>query len=226
MSRVLIGIVGYYPFIRGYPLGPGLMERLQAGPWPDGISIREMNWGPIAIVQDFQASADKFDRVILVGAVDRGLAPGTVSVRRWAGGAMDPLAVQRRVFEAVTGVISLDNLLIIGAHFGVWPAEVFTVEVQFAEDSLSDLVLAEIEVDRQSGQMAVIGEKPLTPGNERIVQRLVEATRHIALGGARAAPGVLAMTADELTPVAAVCHHQFIDDCQDPRQPDRLEQAR
>ena len=81
--RTIIGIVGYYQFIRGYPLGPELMSRLQAGPWPDGIDIREMNWGPIAIVQDFQAMAEKPDRVVLVGAVDRGLEPGTVSRRRW-----------------------------------------------------------------------------------------------------------------------------------------------
>ena len=57
MARVLIGIVGYYQFIRGYALGPELMARLQEDPWPDAVSIKEMNWGPIAIVQDFQASA-------------------------------------------------------------------------------------------------------------------------------------------------------------------------
>lgn len=217
MARVVIGIVGYYQFIRGYPLGPELMARLQAGPWPDEVSIKEMNWGPIAIVQDFQASAEKYDRVVLVGAVDRGLAPGTVSCRRWAGGVLDTLAVQRRVFEAVTGVIGLDNLLIIGAHFGVWPAELITVEVQFSESGLSDLVLAEIEVDREAGQMAVIGERPLTPDNDRIVERIVELSRRAALDGARAVQELLPLTADQLTPVAAVCHHEFMYDCRYPR---------
>ncbi len=224
--RILIGIVGYYQFIRGYPLGPELMERLQAGPWPDGISIKELNWGPIAIVQDFQASAEKYDRVILVGAVDRGLAPGTVSCHSWAGGVLDPLAVQRRVFEAVTGVISLDNLLIIGAHFGVWPEELITVEAQFPENSLSDLVLEEIEVDRAAGQMAIIGEKPLTSGNERIVQHLVELTRRAALGGKAAVPEMTPLSADLLTPVAAVCHHEFVEDCRDTRRSNSMESAR
>ena len=212
MARVVIGIVGYYQFIRGYPLGPELMTRLRAEPWPDEVDIREMNWGPIAIVQDFQSKAEKVDRVVLVGAVDRNLPLGTVTCRRWAGGVLDTLEVQRRVFEAVTGVISLDNLLIIGAHFGVWPGELITVEAQFSENSLSDLVLAEIEVDREAGQMAVIGERPLTPGNDRIVNRIVELSRRAALGGAQTLSYLTPLTADQLTPVANVCHHRFAND--------------
>lgn len=212
MARVLIGIVGYYQFIRGYPLGPELMARLQRGPWPERIAIREMNWGPIAIVQDFQASAEKYDRVVLIGAVDRGLAPGRVSCRRWAGGVLDPLTVQGRVFEAVTGVISLDNLLIIGDHFGVWPRQLITVEAQFTESSLSDFVLDEIEVDRKAGQMAIIGERPLTADNGKIVERIVELSRRAALDSIEAVQKLPPLTADQLTAVAAVCHHKFMDD--------------
>ena len=129
--RTTIGIVGYYGFVRGYPLGPELLERLRALHWPHEVEIRELNWGPVAIVQDFQASAAKPDRIVLVGALDRGLISGTVSCRRWAGGKLDAAGVQRRMFEAVTGVISLDNLLVIGTHFGIWPAETFSVELQW-----------------------------------------------------------------------------------------------
>lgn len=226
MARVLIGIVGYYQFIRAYPLGPELMARLQAGSWPDGVSIQEMNWGPIAIVQDFQASAEKFDRVVLVGAVDRGLSPGTLSCRRWAGGTLDALAVQRRVFEAVTGVISLDNLLIIGTHFGVWPKTVITVEVQLSESSLSDLVLSEIEVDRVSGQRAVIGESPLTPNNDRIVDGIVEFCRRAALNSADDLQEFGSLTSDQVTPVATVCHNEFMDESSYPGKLNFGEKAR
>ena len=226
MARVLIGIVGYYQFIRAYPLGPELMARLQAGSWPDGVSIQEMNWGPIAIVQDFQASAEKFDRVVLVGAVDRGLSLGTLSCRRWAGGTLDALAVQRRVFEAVTGVISLDNLLIIGTHFGVWPKTVITVEVQLSERSLSDLVLSEIEVDRVSGQRAVIGESPLTPDNDRIVDGIVEFCRRAALNSADDLQEFGSLTSDQVTPVATVCHNEFMDESSYPGKLNFGEKAR
>ena len=206
--RTVIGIVGYYGFVRGYPLGPELMERLQAQAWPQETEIREMKWGPVAIVQDFQAEATKPGCVVLVGALDRGLALGTVSCRRWAGGTLDSAAVQRRMFEAVTGVISMDNLLVIGAQFGVWPAETFTVELQWPDSGLGDLVLAEIEIDHGKGQ--VVGERPLTPDNERVVQQLVDAIRSLALGGAAA--DMPSLSVEQLTPVATVSHHRFIED--------------
>ena len=208
--RTIVGIVGYYQFLRGYPLGPELMASLRAQPWAAELDIREMNWGPIAIVQDFQAQATRPDRVVLVGAVDRGLAPGSVVCRRWAGGTLEPLAVQRRVFEAVTGVISLDNLVVIGAHFGVWPETLLTVELQSLETDVSDLVLGEIEGDRQSGVIGVVGERPLTPGNQRIVARLVEAIGHAALD--EPPPEVQPLSVAQLTPAATVSHHRFFDE--------------
>ena len=213
--RTIVGIVGYYGFVRGYPLGPELMERLRALPWPDDVDIREMNWGPIAIVQDFQAQSQKPERVVLVGALDRGLADGSVSCRSWAGGALDTSAVQLRMFEAVTGVISLDNLLVIGAHFGIWPSQTFTVELQWPESGLGDLVLGEIDVNRGSGQ--VVGERPISPDNDRIVQRIVDAVRSLALGSE---PNDLPpLTVAELTPVATVLHHRFLDDLGLPTAP-------
>ena len=206
--RTVIGIVGYYGFVRGYPLGPELMERLRAVAWPEGVEIREMNWGPVAIVQDFQAQPERPERVVLVGALDRGLPEGQVSCRRWEGGALEVAAVQQRMFEAVTGVISLDNLLVIGGHFGIWPRQTFTVELQWPESGLGDLVLGEIEVDRGTGQ--VVGERPISPANDRIVQRLVAAVRAMALDSAP--PDAQPLTVEQLTPVAAVSHHRFLDD--------------
>ena len=230
MTRIVIGLVGYCQFVRGYVLGPELMARLRASPWPEHVEIREMNWGPIAIVQDLQASGDKFDRVVLIGAGDRGLAPGTVTCRRWTGRVQDTLAVQRRVFEAVTGVISVDNLLVIGAHFGVWPDELFSVEVQLPESCLGDLVLAEIEAGRLAGPEAaknrVIGEQALTPAQLEWVQRIVATARRVALGGATAAEETLSLDSDQLIPVATVCQYDFTHaglHLQDPTNQEQLQ---
>lgn len=206
--RTIVGIVGYFAFVRAYPLGPELMARLRAVPWSADVEIREMNWGPVAIVQDFQAQPRRPDRVVLVGALDRGLPAGTIRCRRWVGGALDPAAVQRRMFEAVTGIISLENLLVIGAHFGIWPDQTFAVELQWQESGLGDLVLEEIDRDR--GRGAVIGESPLSADSERIVRELVEAVRALALDGPP--PAVQPLTIDQLRPVAAVSHHRFADD--------------
>jgi hypothetical protein len=206
--RTVVGIVGYCGFVRTYPLGPELMERLRALPGIAALEIREMNWGPVAIVQDFQAQAHKPDRVVLVGATDRGLAQGAVSCRRWIGGALDPEAVQRRMFEAVTGVIAIDNLLVIGTQFGIWPRETCTVELQWPESGLSDLVLGEIAIDHGRGQ--VIGERPISADNARIVERLVDAVR--ALANADALPQLATLSVEQLAPVAAVAHHRFVEE--------------
>ena len=203
---VLLGIVGYCGFVRGYPLGPELMQQLRVLPWPEGTEICEMNWGPLAIVQELQARRAGPQRVVLISAVDRGLAPGSVTCRHWAAQAMEPALVQRRMFEAVTGVISLDNLLVIGGHFGVWPAPTYTVELQWPDSGLGDLVLDE------AGQGAghVVGERPLSPAGQLIVQRLVQCARALALDDPLS--GVQALSNEHLTAVAPVLHHRFLDD--------------
>jgi hypothetical protein len=143
VTSVLLGIVGYAPVPEAYPLGPALLARLQGETW-DGVSptIEPMGWGALHIVQALQASAARYDRVVLIGAVQRGRAPGTVVVGRWQGGTLAPAALQERVFEAVTGVVSLDNLLAIGEHFAVWPPEVFTVELSLDPAAFGALVMA------------------------------------------------------------------------------------
>jgi hypothetical protein len=207
--HAVVGIVGYYGFVRGYPLGPEFLERLRKRPWPAGAEIREMNWGPVAIVQDFQASGDKPDRVVLVGTCDRGQPAGSVRCRRWIGGALDPLKMQQRMFEAVTGVISLDNLLAVGEQFGIWPrGETYAVQLDWPESGLGDLVLGEASIDHARGH--VVGEQPLTPDNERIVRTLVETVHSLAL---ESSPGDLpTLSFDQLTPVARVAHHGFLDE--------------
>lgn len=223
MARVLIGIVGYCHFVRGYPLGPELMDGLRAVPWPEPVEIRELNWGPIAIVQDLQASAEKYERVVLVGAAAAS-APGTLICHRWSGRVGDLLAVQRRVFEAVTGVISVDNLLVIGAHFGVWPEELLTVEVGLPATSLGDLVLAEAQAQALSGGQAVIGEQAMSADALLLVRRIVDATRRAAMDDADAASQPMSLATSELAPVATVCHYDFRQDGRVVRPPEGQEQ--
>lgn len=214
MSQVAIGLVGYYQFVRGYPIGPELKERLEKlHQQDDDYVIKEMNWGPIAIVQDFQASSVSYDRIVLIAAVDRGLDPGTVTCRRWIGGKLDVLAVQERVFEAVTGIISLDNLLVIGEHFGIWPEEVITVELQLANSAFGDLVLAELEFDRHAAEVNIVGEYPLAPDMERVMKNAYEMATQAALYGVGGLSKVETLDASQLSPLADVCHNQLLRDC-------------
>ncbi|HIG79238.1 MAG TPA: hypothetical protein EYQ47_04450 [Cycloclasticus sp.] len=212
MTKVGIGLVGYYQFVRGYPIGPTLKENIDAATWLDvDLVTKEMNWGPIAIVQEFQAEKIEYDRFILVTAVDRGLPQGTVTCRRWLGGELDVLSVQDRVFEAVTGVISMDNLLVIGEHFGIWPKEVITVEAQLSDTAFGDLVMSEMEINRQRGEMNIIGDNPLSEDMEVLVQQLFESVQQAVQHGSKAMT-LESLTIDNLNELSNVCHNQFMSD--------------
>ena len=160
--RVLIGVVGCTPVLENYPLGPALMAKLQAESWPDAaVTIENMSWGPVAIVQSMQASDARYDRAVLIGAVQRGRAPGEVFAGRWQGGTLPPHLMQERMFEAVTGIVSLDNLLVIGEHFSVWPPELVTVEVELPKTCFGDIVIAGLGTGAMDEDIeACIGFRP------------------------------------------------------------------
>ncbi|MCE7988154.1 MAG: hypothetical protein DYG89_43905 [Caldilinea sp. CFX5] len=136
-QRVLVGTVGYH-FLRDYSIGPKLLPQLKSMAWPPGVDVDELNWGPVAIVQHFETLAEPYDRVVILTATDWGKAPGTITLYRWRGGLPPVEEIQDRVAEAVTGTISVANLLVIGEHFGIWPAEVLLVDVQPGPEESGD----------------------------------------------------------------------------------------
>ena len=213
MFRIALGLVGYYQFIRGYPLGPELKQRLDAISWRHQVDIKEMNWGPVAIVQDFQANKISYDRVVLIAAVQRGGKVGTVTCRQWVGGEFKVMEVQNRIFEAVTGIISVDNLLVIGAHFKIWPQELIVIEVELPDDAIGNMVLKELEIHRDSGEMTVIGDHPITPDAQKVVDRIAAYTQLAVDYGVEGMSGLVPLSVDDLNPLAEVCHNQLIGDC-------------
>ncbi|MDQ3091454.1 MAG: hypothetical protein M3R46_07320, partial [Actinomycetota bacterium] len=75
-----------------------------------------------------------YDRIVLVGAIKRGREPGTVTAYRWDHALPSVKEIQDRVSEAVTGVISLDNLLIVTEAFKAFPDDVRVVEIEPADE--------------------------------------------------------------------------------------------
>ncbi|MGQ0601516.1 MAG: hydrogenase maturation protease [Anaerolineales bacterium] len=127
--RTLIAGVGYSN-LRDMSLGPILTPQLAAMDWPVDIEVDDLSFGPIAVVQRFQTLAEPYHRVILFSAVSRGHTPGTVTTYLWEHKLPPPDEIQARIGEAVTGVVGLDNLLIIGEHFGIWPEDIIVIEVE------------------------------------------------------------------------------------------------
>ena len=133
--KTLVTGVGYFN-LRDLSLGPILVGQLTAMDWPADVEIDDLSFGPIAVVQRFQAQTDRYERVILFSAVGRGRVPGSLSIDRWRKHLPSEEEIQARIGEAVTGVISLDNLLIIGEHFGIWPEEVIVIEVEPTDEGV------------------------------------------------------------------------------------------
>ena len=140
--RVLVGGVGYR-FLRDGSIGPWLSDRL-ADQADNGIEVEDLSYHPVGLSQNLQ-ERPPYDRLVLVAAVSRGRPPGTVEAYRWDGELPGRDAIQARVSEAVTGVISLDNLLIVCGALGGLPDDVRVVEVEPADEGWGEGFSPEIE---------------------------------------------------------------------------------
>ncbi len=141
-ARTLIGGVGYR-FTRDLSFGPLVIDRLRRESWPDGVEIEDLSYAPIAIVQRW--TEEPPSRLILVGAVARGDRPaGTICHYCPTGVLPDPDEIQFRVGEALTGIISLDNLLIVTRAFGALPCDVEVIEVEPADQRWGQEVSAPV----------------------------------------------------------------------------------
>lgn len=161
--RTLIGGVGY-SYLRDGSLGPAVAAALARDPWPDGVVVEDLSYGPIAVMQRLQDIDPPLERLVLVAAVRRGgRAPGTMAVYRWDGRLPDAAEIQARVAEAVTGVISLDNLLAVVGFFDALPGEVWVVEVEPEDEGWGEGFTAAVDAARR---------------------RVMDATRALAFEGA------------------------------------------
>ena len=139
--RVLVAGVGYRN-LRDLSAGPLAVERF--GPSTDAVDVEDLSYGPIDVLFLLQRR-EPYAAAIFIAAVHRSRTPGTVTRSRWNAPATTTGALQERVAEAVTGVISIDNLLEICAHFGALPAEVVLIEIEPIDDGWGD----ELSLDGQ-----------------------------------------------------------------------------
>jgi hypothetical protein len=185
LLRSLIGIVGYSPVLDCYPLGPCLMEGLRTRLRKTSfVEVENMTWGPIHIVQRFQAPETRRpDRLVLVGEAPVSRAPGQVTAYRWLGGRLSESAIQERIYEAVTGIVDIENTLAIGEHFGVWPLECYVVEADLPPNCFGRMVIADSE--KRSDDAALLADLRFSP--RQMVDTIVETCCALALYG-EAAP--------------------------------------
>ena len=196
---VLIGIVGFSPVLDLYPLGPKLMVALESElGGRKNVAVENMTWSPIHVVQRFQdEGAPRPDRLILVGASAVCHCPGRVQSFRWMGGRLPDLVMQERIYEAVTGIVDLENTLIVGAHFGVWPDEAFSVEIDLAADTFGRMVIADSQ--GWANDRALADHLGFSPA--AAIAELAETASMLALHGPKADVFVEPKSAEEFAKV-------------------------
>ena len=161
--NVLLGIIGHSPILDNYPLGPQLMKKLEERDWDEvNVKIENMTWSPIHVVQRLQDEKIKFEHAVLIGVSSKCDFPGKVSSYKWKGGKLPEVKIQERIYEGVTGVVSLENTLIIGDYFKVWPDKTFTVEVEMYPDTFGELVMSDnLKSSNKKELKKIIGFDPI-----------------------------------------------------------------
>jgi len=139
---VLIGGIGYRN-LRDGSVGLHVIDQLVERA-SDHLEVEDVSYHPVGLSQNLEERPD-YDRIVLVASVARGREPGTVSAYRWDGRLPDNEEIQARVSEAVTGVISLDNTLIVCGAFGGFPDDVRIVEVEPASEEWGEEFSPEVE---------------------------------------------------------------------------------
>lgn len=159
--RVLIGGIGYQ-HMRDLSVGPDLIPTLSALPWTVDVEAIHIHFGPIHMVQWLEERPGYYDRMVFLGSVAREREPGRVYAYRWDGVLPDADEIQQRVTEAVTGIIHLDNALIIGQYFRVLAPDVVVVEIEPEDTGWGD------------------GYSPIV---ERVLNEVIETVRQVVLSG-------------------------------------------
>ena len=128
--KVLIAGVGH-PNLKDLSFGQVLLPHLKQQKWTENFDLENLSFGAIAVLQWFEDYPDKYDRVVFVSAAERaGRKPGTLDVSDWNFAPLDEVVVQECVAESVTGIISLDNLMMILQYFKALPPEVVVLDLE------------------------------------------------------------------------------------------------
>jgi hydrogenase maturation protease len=161
--RVIVAGVGYRN-LRDHSVGVAVTDALAGRAWAGDVVVEDLSYNPIAVVQrlEDEPPGRRFTRAVVVAGVERGRPAGAVTAYRWDGALPGDAEIHRAVTEAVTGVIALDNTLVVARHFGPLPEEVAVVEVEPAVhefgEAFSDAVAAVF--DAVCALVAALAEEP------------------------------------------------------------------
>ena len=145
--RTVVGGIGYRN-LRDHFVGIAMIDELESEARPPALLVEDLSYGPVAVGQWLldEAREAPITRAILIAAIARedGRPPGTISPYRWDRVLPSDEEIQRAVTDAVTGVILLDNTLIVTHWMGALPEETIVVEVEPLEHAFGDEMSAPV----------------------------------------------------------------------------------
>ncbi len=165
--RTLIGGVGYH-FLRDFSAGVVAWKELTEEEWPAWVELEDLGYNPVAVAHRLQETDPPVERLVLLAAVRRGRRPGEVKPYRWDGALPGNDELQARVVEAVTGVVDLDNLILVLGALDAAPPETIVIEIEPEVEESGEALTPDVRraVDEAEGlvRSLVAGEV----GSERI----------------------------------------------------------
>lgn len=148
--RALIGGVGY-PDLSDHSISWAVIDVLERRQLPAGTVAEDVSYNPVAVAQRLQdePESSRFAVLVLISAVERGREPGTITAYQWDGRLPADDEIHRAVTDAVTGIIYLDNTLVVTRHLGALPDRIAVIEIEPLVEAfgtpMSDPVAASVE---------------------------------------------------------------------------------
>ncbi|MDQ4134433.1 MAG: hydrogenase maturation protease [Actinomycetota bacterium] len=130
--RVLIGGFGR-PGQRDLDFGRHLVSYLEQLEWPSGVVVEDLSYSAPMVLHRLQELRPA--KVVFLGAVPRGVEPGSIRRYRLDLTPPRPEEVQQRLEESVQGMVDLDHTLAVARHWGGLPVDTTVVEVEPADCS-------------------------------------------------------------------------------------------
>ncbi len=124
---VLVGGVSEL-YQRDLDLGRLAVAHLREEDLGPAVEVEDLHYGAVAVAQRLEDVRP--DTLVLVGAVQRGRAPGTVQRRRIDPPELSAAQLQAAVGDAVVGYVHIDLIVEVAAGLHALPPRTVAVEVE------------------------------------------------------------------------------------------------
>lgn len=162
--RTLVGGLGL-PWLRDLDFGTQFVRRVEPLAWPDDVAIEDISYAAHRVLHLLQDLTP--EKVILIGAMPRDDAPGTIRHYRLDLQPPSDEEVHERLSEAVGGVVDLDHTLAVIRYWKALPEDTTVIEVEPGDRSFGMGFSEPVEavVETVLGLVREeIGLPPLPPG--------------------------------------------------------------